>query len=326
MRDPQPTRYQRRLSVWSDARVRGSIEPVWDLGQTTTMAGSSVPDYSQLLWPTIEALRALGGSGSIDEIVEKVLQHEDFAEEQQQVLHGDGPQTEIEYRLAWARTYLKYMGLVINSRRGVWTLTEEGRSVSKEDIPRLHAQVLARLREEQRAKRQAQQVKDVSGGSEQPDDDGQDWRERLLDVLMSVPPDAFERLSQRLLREAGFISATVTGRTGDGGIDGLGIYRMSLVSFPVFFQCKRYRGSVGAGAVRDFRGAMAGRGDKGLLITTGTFTGDAKAEATRDGAPPVDLIDGLRLCDLLKEYELGVRTESRVVEDVSVEEDFFADL
>jgi len=290
------------------------------------MAGSSVPDYSQLLWPTIEALRALGGSGSIDEIVEKVLQHEDFAEEQQQVLHGDGPQTEIEYRLAWARTYLKYMGLVINSRRGVWTLTEEGRSVSKEDIPRLHAQVLARLREEQRAKRQAQQVKDVSGGSEQPDDDGQDWRERLLDVLMSVPPDAFERLSQRLLREAGFISATVTGRTGDGGIDGLGIYRMSLVSFPVFFQCKRYRGSVGAGAVRDFRGAMAGRGDKGLLITTGTFTGDAKAEATRDGAPPVDLIDGLRLCDLLKEYELGVRTESRVVEDVSVEEDFFADL
>jgi restriction system protein len=129
-----------------------------------------------------------------------------------------------------------------------------------------------------------------------------------------------------LLREAGFISATVTGRTGDGGIDGLGIYRMSLVSFPVFFQCKRYRGSVGAGAVRDFRGAMAGRGDKGLLITTGTFTGEAKAEATRDGAPPVDLIDGRRLCDLLKEYDLGVRTEKRVVEDVSVEKTFFADL
>jgi restriction system protein len=101
---------------------------------------------------------------------------------------------------------------------------------------------------------------------------------------------------------------------------------MSLVSFPVFFQCKRFRGSVGSGAVRDFRGAMAGRGDKGLLITTGTFTGEAKAEATRDGAPPVDLIDGRRLCDLLKEYELGVRTETRVVEDVSVEKDFFADL
>jgi restriction system protein len=226
------------------------------------MAGVSLPDYSQWYWPTVEAVRALGGSGSIDEIVETVLQRERFTEKQQQVLHGDAPQTEIEYRLAWARTYLKYMGLLINSRRGVWSLTEDGRSVGRGDIPRLHAQVIARLREEQRAKRQAQQVEDASGGVERPADYEQDWQEQLLDVLMSVPPDAFERLSQRLLREAGFINATVTGRTGDGGIDGLGIYRMSLVSFPVFFQCKRYRGSVGSGAVRDFRGAMAGRGDK----------------------------------------------------------------
>lgn len=289
-------------------------------------ARPSVPDYSQLLWPTVDAVRALGGSGSIDEIAETVLDRQDFTDEQQQVLHGDGPQTEIEYRLAWARSYLKFMGLLVNSRRGVWTLTEQGRSVPKENIPRLHAEVLARLREEQRAKRQGQQAKDNSADDSQRIDDDQDWREQLLDVLMSVSPAAFERLSQRLLREAGFISATVTGRTGDGGIDGLGIYRMSLVSFPVFFQCKRYRGSVGAGAVRDFRGAMTGRGDKGLLITTGTFTGEAKAEATRDGAPPVDLIDGLRLCDLLKEYELGVRTETRVVEDVSIEKEFFVDL
>jgi restriction system protein len=290
------------------------------------MAAVSLPDYLQWYWPTVEAVRALGGSGSIDEIVETVLQQERFTEEQQQVLHGDGPQTEIEYRLAWARTYLKKMGLLINSRRGVWSLTEDGRSVGREDIPRLQAQVTARLREEQRAKRQAQQVEDASGNVEQPADDDQDWQEQLLDALMSVPPDAFERLSQRLLREAGFINATVTGRTGDGGIDGLGIYRMSLVTFPVFFQCKRYRGSVGSGAVRDFRGAMAGRGDKGLLITTGTFTVDAKAEATRDGAPSIDLIDGRRLCDLLKKYELGVHTEIRTVEDVSVERSFFVDL
>lgn len=290
------------------------------------MAGALVPDSAQLLWPTVEAVRTLGGSGSIDEIVETVLQQQHFTEKQQQVLHGDGPQTEIEYRLAWARTYLKNMGLLINSRRGVWTLTEEGRSVHQSEIPRLHAGVVARLREEQRARRVAQQAKNDSVEDGESADEGQDWREQLLEVLMSVAPDAFERLSQRLLREAGFISATVTGRTGDGGIDGLGIYRMSLVSFPVFFQCKRYRGSVGSSAVRDFRGAMAGRGDKGLLITTGTFTGDAKAEATRDGAPPVDLIDGRRLCELLKEYELGVHTETRIVEDVSVEREFFVDL
>ena len=143
---------------------------------------------------------------------------------------------------------------------------------------------------------------------------------------MAMEPAGFERLAQRLLREADFISVNVTGRSGDGGIDGLGIYRLSLLSFPVFFQCKRYRGSVGSGAVRDFRGAMAGRGDKGLLITTGTFSADAKAESTRDGAPPVDLIDGLALCDLLKRYELGVRTTVRQVEDIAVEPDFFTQL
>jgi restriction system protein len=123
------------------------------------------------------------------------------------------------------------------------------------------------------------------------------WKELLLDQLMDLPSDAFERLAQRLLREADFDS--VNGKSGDGGIDGLGVYRLGLVSFPVFFQCKRYRGSVSPGAVRDFRGAMAGRGDKCLLITTGTFTADAKKEATRDDAPPIDLIDGDRLGELL---------------------------
>jgi len=290
------------------------------------MAQAVVPDHSQLQWPTIEAVRALGGSGSIDEIVEKVFEQQDFTDQQQRVLHGDGPQTELAYRLAWARSYLKAMGLLINSRRGVWSLTEDGRSVTREETSRLYADVVVRLREEQRAKRQARQVNESALGEDQPADDEPDWREHLLEVLMTIPPDVFERLSRRLLREAGFISAVVTGRSGDGGIDGLGIYRMSLVSFPVFFQSKRYRGSVGPSAVRDFRGAMTGRGDKGLLITTGTFTGDAKAEATRDGAPPVDLIDGQRLCDLLKEYELGVGTETRVVEDVSVEKDFFKEL
>jgi restriction system protein len=123
-----------------------------------------------------------------------------------------------------------------------------------------------------------------------------------------VPPDGFERLAGRLLREAGFVNVTVTGRSGDGGIDAVGVYRVSLLTFPVYVQCKRHRGSVGAGAVRDFRGAMAGRGEKGLLITTGSFTGEARQEATRDGATPIDLVDGEELCDLLKGFRLGVWT------------------
>lgn len=134
--------------------------------------------------------------------------------------------------------------------------------------------------------------------------------------MLQLPPDGFERLAQRILREAEFTNVTVMGKSDDGGIDGMGTYRLSLVSFPVYFQCKRYKGTVSAGTVRDFRGAMAGRGEKGLLITTGSFTRDAQAEATRDGAPPVELIDGDRLCDVLKQYGLGVQVRTRVEEDV----------
>ena len=274
-----------------------------------------VPTYDQLLWPTINALRDLGGSGAISEINERVIELEKFSPEQQDQLHGDGPRTEIEYRLAWARTYLKMMGLTDNSSRGVWTLSEPGRSVDRADIPKIHAEAKRAWAAERAEKARKPADSEPKATYEQAtSDDGEKdqeiaWKEELLEAVMAMPPDAFERLARRLLREAGFISVNVTGGTGDGGIDGLGIYRLSLVSFPVFFQCKRYKGSVSPSAVRDFRGAMAGRGDKGLLITTGSFTSAAQKEATRDGAPPVDLIDGDRLCDLLREYNLGVKVE-----------------
>jgi hypothetical protein len=101
---------------------------------------------------------------------------------------------------------------------------------------------------------------------------------------------------------------------------------IAALTFPVYVQCKRHRGSVGAGAVRDFRGAMAGRGGKGLLITTGSFTGEARQEAARDGATPVDLVDGEELCDLLKRFGLGVQTQLREIEEVTLEPSFFDDI
>ena len=290
-------------------------------------ASPTIPPAYTLLWPTLCAIRAIGGSGTIEEINEKVIELERFTEEQQAVAHGESSRTEIEYRLAWARTYLKGIGAVTNSTRGVWSLTDLGRTLpDSRAVDKLRAEYTKKLRETRRARRKKA---DADEGDDATLPDGtadEDWRDTLLENLLEMEPDGFERLSQRLLREAGFVNATVTGRTGDGGIDGIGVYRLSLVSFPVFFQCKRYRGSVRASAVRDFRGAMAGRGDKGLLITTGTFTADAKQESTRDGAPPIDLIDGERLCELLKEHGLGVNTEIKTVEQVSVDRDFFGNI
>jgi len=296
------------------------------------MAAGDVPPYHELLWPALQAVAELGGSASISEIVETVIKREGFSDAQQAVLHNEGPETEIGYRLAWARTYLKGMGLLTNSSRGVWAVTDDGTALltdptatddqSSERIHELWARYLTDLR----AARKTRLPQDDGEPVEVQPSTERTWKEQLLEQLMSMAPDAFERLAKRLLREADFDSVNVTGRSGDGGIDGLGVYRLGLVSFPVFFQCKRYRGSVSPSAVRDFRGAMAGRGDKGLLITTGTFTTDAKKEATRDGAPPIDLIDGDRLCELLKRYDLGVRTTTRTVEDVGIDAAFFTEI
>lgn len=288
-----------------------------------------VPQYVDLLWPALQAAIALGGSASNEELDSAVIEREGLSADVQGVLHGDGPSTEIEYRLAWARTYLKGMGLLTNSRRGVWSVTEKGREVGEKEIRPLHAEFSAENRKKNAARKSAEAA---SRRNDEPDADiaeaenQSDWKDLLLDTVLRMSPAAFERLTQRLLREAGFSSAAVTSRGGDGDIEGLGVYQLSLLSFPVFFQCKRYSGSVGAGAVRDFRGAMAGRGEKGLLITTGTFTGDARTESKRDGAPPIDLIDGDRLCDLLREHALGVQTTTRVVEDIEVRSDYFQSL
>ncbi|MGI8497743.1 MAG: restriction endonuclease [Gemmatimonadaceae bacterium] len=273
--------------------------------------------------PTLKALRELGGSASIAELVDKVV---DIVRPSKEILehpHGDGAQTELEYQLAWARTYLKKYGLVTNSAHGVWALTPKAAEMSTVDI----AEVVKVVRASRQPRKAAPRGKiaDAPTNAEGDLDQFVDWREVLREILLAMTPAAFERLCQRLLRESGFIEVEVTGRSGDGGLDGHGIIRVAgLISFPVMFQCKRYSGNAGPSAVRDFRGAMMGRADKGLIISTGGFTRDARAEATRDGAPPIDLINGDLLADKLKDLALGVRT--RQVEQVDVDANWFGTL
>lgn len=151
------------------------------------------------------------------------------------------------------------------------------------------------------------------------------WSDELIELIKKLDPSAFERLSQRLLRELGFNNVEVTGKSGDGGIDGVGVIKLGgVLSFHVVFQCKRYAGSVSSGAIRDFRGAMIGRADKGLFITTGSFTRDARQEAQRDGAPPIDLIDGKSFAENLKKLGLGIKV--KIIEEVSVDPHWFKDI
>lgn len=281
--------------------------------------------YDQLMQPLMTALVNLGGSGSIDEIYEAVLELEKLDEETLGILHNPekSSQTEIGYRLAWARTYLKKAGYLENSSRGVWALTDKAKQAPKIDSRKIVNYVRSL------DKKISQDTADASDPAASVDESPEEilaWREKLHHILIEeMSPEAFERLTQRMLRESGFVHVEVTGRTGDGGIDGKGIARINgLMSFHIAFQCKKYKGSVGAPEIRNFRGAIVGRADRGMFITTGNFTKAAIEEANRDGAAPIDLVDGDQLADKLKELALGIKTE--LVEKVTVEPGWFLSL
>ena len=287
----------------------------------------NIPTVRDLMYPTLVALQQLGGSASKSELDEKVSQIEDFTDEQLLIAFPDDSTnagtSKILYRLSWSRTWLKKVGAIHNSERGVWSITPEGANyfdLSPEQVKESLGKAISdALAKDRKSKMEQINEDDDFDHSEEK----LEWQNILLATLKTMAPDAFERLSMRLLREAGFRNVEVTGKSGDGGIDGVGTYKVSLVSFPTYFQCKRFGGSVSSGTVRDFRGAMAGRGDKGLLITTGTFTSSAIEEANRDGAPPVDLIDGDELCDLIVKYRIDVRVEERIELDVEIIQEFF---
>lgn len=283
---------------------------------------NQVPPYHELFNPLLKALVTLGGSASIAEMYEVVVGDVGFSDDVLAIMHGNSNQTEIAYRLAWARTYLKQSGYLENSARGVWSLTEKGRE-TPEVIPSV---IVQQVQEAARRNAQQSEVAEEQNSAELDEDEipveAQPWREQLQKILIEqLSPAAFERLTQRLLRESGFVHVEVTGRTGDGGIDGRGVARLNgLMSFHIAFQCKKYANGVGAPEIRNFRGAIQGVADRGLFITTGYFTRAALEEANRPGASPIDLVDGEQLAEKLKELGLGIKTE--MIEKVTVDSDW----
>lgn len=277
------------------------------------------PQFTRYMLPLLKALRDMGGSASSSEATDAVIDRERVPESELEKTLKNG-QSRVRNQIAWARMYLVYSGHIDSSARGIWSLTEKGLT---DDLSRLQpgdllksANAIIRSDKSDDMDQPASAEARIDE-SELPENDPQ-----LLPILKSLSPEGFERLCQRLLRENGFQNVKVTGRSGDGGIDGEGILEINpLLSFKVIFQCKRYQGSVAAGMIRDFRGAMIGRADKGIVITTGRFTMDAKKEAVRDGVDPIELIDGEKLVQMFERLQLGVKP--RTVFEVDLE--FFRD-
>lgn len=291
------------------------------------MAGDASKNlqYHEFFNPVLQALRELGDSGSNQEIHNKVVAVLGLSDEQVEMPHksGQSSPTMVNYRLGWARTWLKHYGLVENPRRGVWALTQKGRKTEQVDPQDVIVTVTAML------KKGLKPAKKGNGDQASPVDEieqvDEEWRDTLRRVLKNMNPFGFERLCQRLLRESGFIQVEVTSASHDGGIDGWGVLQVNdFMTFRVEFQCKRYSGSVGPDVVQKLRGAMAGSADRGLIITTGTFTKGAAKEASHEHKSLINLVDGEQLIDKLKELELGVKTEQITTEKVTVDESWFA--
>ncbi|MEJ7576887.1 MAG: restriction endonuclease [Pyrinomonadaceae bacterium] len=272
---------------------------------------NGLPKREDLFEPVIAALKKLGGSGSVSEINEEVIRILNLPEKVVSIPRKSNSnrtyaETALEYELAWTRTILKNRNVLESSSRGIWALKDYS-----EDSKTIAVEVTTKT--------------ETPNPTSNPDEE-YEWKSEVAKILTEeISPTEFERLIQRILRETGFEQVEVTGRTGDGGIDGRGIAKINgILSFHILFQCKRYKGTVGAKEIRDFRGAMVGRTDKGLFVTTGKFTRDAIKEATRDGAPAIDLVDGEKLAEKLKELSLGVKTV--LVEKVVVDSDWFRSL
>jgi restriction system protein len=266
-----------------------------------------ITEFVKWMGPTLDALRELGGSGKPREVVDLIAERLGIADRKLDETLKSG-QTRYYNQVHWARQYLVWEGLLDSSTRGVWTLTPQGYNTSLDEAQARNICVKwAKIHAKARKKTEDSEQPPTGVGEMEAHDEEQ----VLLELLRKVTPEGFERICARLLRESGFEKVTVTGGPRDEGIDGIGILQVNpFVSFKVLFQCKRYRGAVSRAQVAEFRNAMIGRADKGIIITTGSFTMDARREADRDGAPPVELVDAEKLVELFKRVELGLEPKT----------------
>jgi restriction system protein len=270
------------------------------------------PEFLKYINPLIEILKKLGGSGNSSEVTDLVVEKMNIPEKVLEEKLNSGA-SRVKNQIAWARNYLVKSGYMDSSQRGIWNLTEKGLKVK--NISNKEAIELFKFVQSQYTKKENEKISEISideiDENQIETEDNISSSEKFLSILQSLPPEGFERICQRILRESGFKKVIVTGKSGDGGIDGEGILEVNpLMSFKVLFQAKRYKGAVSSSQVRDFRGAMQGRADKGIIITTGRFTQEAKKEGIRDGAPPIELVDGEQLVKLFETNQLGLKPKT----------------
>lgn len=281
-------------------------------------------EFTKWMGPLLDALRELGGSGRPKEVVDQIAKRLNIPDSKlEEMLESGTPK--FQNQVAWARQYLVWEGLLDASRYGVWALTPEGVKTHLNE-KQGHELFLKWVKIHQAARNDKSKKEIIEEQEkEDPENTEQLKSPSLLDVLQNLDPSGFENICKRLLREHGFENVVVTGGVHDGGIDGYGTLELNpFVSIKVLFQCKRYKGTVSRAQVGDFRNAMIGRAEKGMILTTGTFSEDARREANRDGAPPIELIDGKKLVELFEAVQLGLKPKTVYEVDLKFFEPYMA--
>lgn len=267
----------------------------------TNMKG---PEFLKYVKPVLSTLQENGGAGDSSDVIEQVINKLAISEKELEETTANG-QSRIRNQIQWARFYLFKAGLIDNAQRGIWRLTNEGLEIKLDNdgVYNLFKNVQDSVKKAAPITDKKEEIKFESKSTED-----EEHSIGLISLIQNLPPSGFEKLCKRLLTEIGINEITITGGSGDQGIDGKGVVKLNdVVSLNIVFQCKRYKETVSPHHVRDFRGAMQGRGEKGLIITTGRFTKEAKAEASRDGVTPIELIDGNRLVELFEKFRLGLK-------------------
>lgn len=275
------------------------------------------PQFLEYVNPVLKALQNNGGAGNSSDIIDQVIDSIEISEDELAETISNG-QSKVRNRVNWARFYLFKAGYIDNSQRGIWRLTNIGldANLKNEDVYKLFKSVQDEFKTDSKTSKKSK----AASTFEESTTEDEEHSVTLLGIIQKLSPSGFERLCKRLLIEIGIKNIVITGGSGDQGIDGKGVVQLNdVVSLNIVFQCKRYKEVVSPHHVRDFRGAMQGRGEKGLIITTGRFSKEAQNEANRDGVTPIELISGERLVDLFEKYRLGLKP----VTVFEIDHDFF---
>lgn len=303
----------------------------------------AVPTYEDLMLPL---LKCLGGMNEahVSDCLDPIAKQMGLTQQDREELLPTGKQTRFGNRVYWAKLYLSKAGLVESARRGYFRLSEAGKQFLEQSPQAVNNEVLSQFPEFVQWKEKSREGGNSAISEASPEDFSESTPDEvlrqahksitdalsveLLDRIRKSPPVFFERLLIDLLMAMGYGGTSeeagrAIGQSGDDGVDGV-IDQDPLGVDQIYIQAKRYAegNSIGAGAIRDFFGALSlKKAHKGIFFTTSSFS-PAAAQTAKDLGTRIVLIDGLQLAKLMIRYNIGCRDEE-VLHLKKIDEDFF---